>query len=87
MEAKEQRQERRVGWKGTVDLVIAGREPISAGIADISEAGWGLDVAQAIETGTRFEIHGNGFEGEGIVRYCGPHEGGFRLGVKLVPLS
>ena len=85
MGEKEQRRDRRIDWRGIVQVIVPGEAPIDAKIADISEAGCGLDVAKAVATGLEVGINGDVFEASGIVRYCFPRQGGFRLGVELKP--
>jgi hypothetical protein len=87
MELAERRQERRIAWQGAVRLVIGGADPLDAMIADISEFGCGLQLGQPVPAGARVGIDGTGFEGAGVVRYCYPLAGGFRVGIELVPVG
>jgi PilZ domain len=87
MDQKQRRMENRIPWRGTLQLIVPGSGPLEATIADISEFGCGLDVERAVEIGITAEIHGNGFEGAGIIRRCDPRNGRFRLGVELTPVS
>ena len=87
MESKELRSQTRVNWRGNVHLIVPGAEPITATIADISEAGCGLQIERAVEIGATAAIQGDVFEAAGVVRYCYPHQGGFRVGVELLPAT
>ena len=87
MDGINRRGETRVEWRGSVQLVVKGFEPMTASIADISEFGCGLQVERAIAPGTTVGIEGDTFEASGSIRYCYPHQGGFRLGVELHPVS
>lgn len=87
MESEERRQERRIEWQGSVRLVMSGGDAVEATIADISEFGCGLQLDKPVEAGARVGIDGTGFEGAGVVRYCYPRGGGFRVGVELLPVG
>jgi hypothetical protein len=87
MDATERRTERRVNWRGAVQVIVEGVEPIDAKISDISEMGCGLQVDRPVEPGTTIGILGEGFEAEGITRHCYRHQDGFRLGIELKPVA
>jgi hypothetical protein len=87
MDAKERRTENRVNWRGRVQLILTGYEPIAANITDISEMGCGLQVDQPVASGLAIGIQGEGFEADGIIRHCYRHDGGFRLGIRLGPVA
>ncbi len=84
MDGKEYRVQPRINWHGSVRLTIPNGEPIDATIADISEMGWGVRTEQAVSPGAEVGIDGVGFYGSGIVRYCYPHHGAFRIGIQLL---
>ena len=83
MNGFESRSHRRILWRGSVHLVAPAGDRIAATIVDMSEVGLGLWSENVVETGTQVGIDGNGFHGAGVVRYCYPCDGGFRLGVQL----
>ncbi len=85
MEDKERRSHRRVEWRGLVRLVVPHADPVEATISDMSEAGCGLRTARAVEPGAEVGIDGSGVYGSGVIRYCYPHHGAFRIGVELRP--
>ena len=76
MDGIERRTEARVGWKGSVRLVIPSGDPVDATIADISEMGCGLRTDRTVKPGAAVGIDGTGFHGSGVIRYCYPHDGG-----------
>ena len=86
MDGSERRRERRTQWHGAVRLVIPGREPVEASIADISEIGCGMVTGRAVEPGAAVSIDGTGFYGSGIVRFCYPSQSGYRVGIELLPV-
>ena len=83
MNGNERRRRPRVAWQGAVRLIVPGREPVEAAVADLSEIGCGLRAERAVEPGTQVRISGAGFEGEGVVRYCYRQRGAWRVGVEL----
>ena len=85
MEATEHRTHQRIAWRGLVRLLIPGRDPVEATIADISESGCGVCIEQAIDPGVEVTIDGVGFYGAGVVRYCYRLHGAFRAGIELRP--
>jgi hypothetical protein len=87
MDAMERRTETRVNWRGAVQLIVTGADPIAANITDISEMGCGLQVDRPVESGLPIGIQGEGFEADGIIRHCYRHRGGFRLGIELKPVA
>ena len=87
MTNEERRRERRVRSRGPVSLVAEGCEPVSGTIFDVSISGISVDSEHAIGLGSPVRIDGQGFAGDGIVRYCGPHHGRFRIGIELVPAN
>ena len=80
------RQEKRIPWRGSIRLVVPGLEPFHATIADISEKGCGVRAEKPIETGAAVGIDGDGFHGSGIVRFCYPAGGLYRIGIELIPV-
>ena len=56
MDVTERRNLQRIAWRGTVRLLIPGRDPVDAMIADISEMGWGLRVEQPLDPGAEVVI-------------------------------
>ena len=86
MAGMERRRQRRVEWRGSVRLVIPGRDPVEATISDISEIGCGMRTGQAVEPGSSVGIDGTGFYGNGIVRFCYPRRDGYQVGVELIPV-
>ena len=87
MNSSERRQHQRIEWRGSVHVVIPGGQPLEATIADISERGCGLNATCALEPGSVVGIDGTGFEGTGVVRYCYPLNGHFRIGIELTPAA
>lgn len=83
MNGIENRSHSRIVWRGSVHLVPPLGNRIAATIVDMSEIGLGLWSEKAVETGTPVGIDGNGFHGAGVVRYCYPRDGGFRVGIEL----
>jgi hypothetical protein len=83
MDGKERRRQPRIEWRGYVKLTIPDGNLIDATIADISEVGCGFRTERALDPGLPIVIDGTGFHGDGIVRYCYPHQGAFRVGVEL----
>ncbi len=86
MAGMERRRQRRFEWRGSVRLVIPGRDPVEATISDISEIGCGMRTGQAVEPGSSVGIDGTGFHGNGIVRFCYPRRDGYQVGVELIPV-
>ena len=87
MAATERRNEKRVNWRGEVQLIVPGADPVAANITDISEMGCGFQVDRHFESGIPIGIQGDGFEAEGIIRHCYPNQEGFRLGIELKPVA
>jgi hypothetical protein len=85
MGAKERRREERIAWRGDVRLIVDGAAPMPATIADISEIGCGFSTSSALDAGSAVCIDGEGFHGNGVVRYCYALHGGYRIGVELLP--
>ena len=85
MDGIERRVYRRTDWRGSVRLLVPDVDPVDATIADISECGWGLRIDRAIDAGSEVGIDGTGFRGKGVVRFCYPHHGAFRVGIELLP--
>jgi len=87
MTKDELRSERRVRSRGNVTLLAEGNGPVHAKIYDVSEIGLGLEIPASLNPGTAVGIHGAGFAGHGVVRFCYHIGGGFRVGIELMPLK
>jgi hypothetical protein len=78
----ERRAESRVRSRGRVTL-LSGDKAASGTVYDVSLTGLGVDADIAIHPGAAVKIDGEGFTAAGIVRYCGPHHGRYRIGIEL----
>jgi hypothetical protein len=81
------RREPRVRSRGPVSLVVDDSAAIAATIFDSSPAGLSIDAENGVELDRTVRIEGQGFTGEGIVRYCGRRGEYFRIGLELIPPS
>lgn len=79
----ERRSQPRINWRGELQLVLAGSDPIPATIRDISTAGFGLWTDRVVPLGAAVEVEGNGFSGTGTVQYCEAHGARYRVGLVL----
>jgi hypothetical protein len=89
MTADKKRSEARIRSRGPVTILAPGLERISGTIYDVSASGLGLDLethsALGLGVGTRVVIDGQGFDAEGVVRYCERLGPVYRVGVDLKP--
>jgi hypothetical protein len=79
----ERRTEFRVRSRGPVSLTGDAGEAVTGTIYDVSISGLAVDTDSAMRIGLPVRIEGQGFTGEGVVRYCGQHNGRFRIGIIL----
>jgi hypothetical protein len=87
MTVDNRRKESRIRSKGRVNVLAEGVPHITGTIYDVSVWGIGVETDSGINTGTPVHLDGEGFAAEGIVRYCGRHGHGYRLGVELKPAT
>jgi hypothetical protein len=87
MKDPDQRKEPRVRWRGPVSVRVGDANAFSGKIYDISASGIAVVAEGEISVGTSVQIDGDGFSGQGIVRYCCRHGEGYRLGVALEPVE
>jgi len=78
----ERRTESRLRSRGVVTL-LSGDIAARGTVYDVSLSGLAVDADAAIHPGAPVKIDGEGFTGAGIVRYCGPHHGRYRIGIEL----
>jgi PilZ domain len=89
MTADEKRSEARIRSRGPVTILAAGLARIPGTIYDVSASGLGLDLetnsSLGLGVGTSVVIDGQGFDAEGVVRYCERLGPAYRVGVELKP--
>jgi hypothetical protein len=86
MASDTQRAEFRVRSKGRFALVVEGTdEPIVANVCDVSPSGIGLEAPSSVPIGAAVRLDGDGIVADGVVRYCRPEDGYYRIGVALIP--
>jgi hypothetical protein len=79
------RSESRVRSKGEFGLLVAGLDPITARVYDVSTSGVCLETEIRLECGTLVTLDGDGIIAQGVVRYCKPEGELYRIGIALQP--
>jgi hypothetical protein len=86
MASDTQRAELRIRSKGRFTLLVeGGSQPIVATVCDVSPSGIGLEARSSVAVGAPVRLDGDGIVADGVVRYCRPQDGIYRIGVALVP--
>ena len=83
MTNEERRTEFRVRSRGPVSLIGGAGEAVTGTIYDVSISGLAVEADSAMCIGLPVRIEGEGFTGEGVVRYCGQHNSRYRIGIIL----
>jgi c-di-GMP-binding flagellar brake protein YcgR len=84
MSEAQRRRESRVKSRGLVRLHVAGREPLSGRVYDISESGISIDLHGALPSGQPVQVDCCGFVADAIVRHCAAVNGHYRIGLELL---
>ena len=71
--------------RGLVQLHVAGREPLSGKIHDISESGISIESQAALPSGQPVQVDCCGFVADAIVRHCAAVNDYYRIGLELLP--
>ena len=68
-----------------VQLHVAGREPLSGKVYDVSESGISIESHTALPSGAPVQVDCCGFVADAIVRHCAAVNDCYRIGLELLP--